>query len=479
MGRRRNRHLPPFETEITHLGPKGQGVGATPTGQVVLVRGAVPGSRIRVRPSGKRKGVWSGRIEARIRPSADAVTPQCEVFGLCGGCTLQTLSVEAQRRHKAAWVSAEVAQGWERDGLPESVSVHPLRAAPVAYGYRNKLELSFGSSRYLSEADHAAGLPIDGRFLGMHAPGRFDRVVDTERCHLGDEGMGELLRIVREHALVDDAPPCWNAREHVGFWRHLMLRMGANTGQRLVVLFTADPTPWPDADARIEALAEALLAAPLSDGSSVTGVHWCVNTGVADVARGALRRQWGASGLQEVLSGVRFELAPDAFFQTHTAAAEVLITTISEALGPVSGTLLDLYCGTGSIGLCLAGQAQRLIGIEEVESAVHNARENARLNGVEAEFRAAKVEDALDWVGGGADVHIVVDPPRAGLHPKVARKLAETDARVLVYVACHPRSLGRDAALLGPGWRMTDLWSVDLFPQTGHTEAVARFERVP
>ena len=138
-----------------------------------------------------------------------------------------------------------------------------------------------------------------------------------------------------------------------------------------------------------------LLAAPLSDGSSVTGVHWCVNTGVADVARGALRRQWGASGLQEVLSGVRFELAPDAFFQTHTAAAEVLITTISEALGPVSGTLLDLYCGTGSIGITLADRFEEVFGIEEVAAAVRDAQENARENGVTARYLCAKVEAEL------------------------------------------------------------------------------------
>lgn len=478
MARRRKRHIPPFETEITHLGPKGQGVGRTPNGQTVLVRGAVPGSRIRVRPSGKRKGVWHGRIEARIRPSADSVQPRCPVFGLCGGCTLQTISVEAQRRHKATWVVAEMAHGWERPALPENIQIHPLRAAPASYGYRNKLELSFGSSRYLSEADHAAGHAIDGQFLGMHAPGRFDRVVDTQRCHLGDDGMAELLQVVRRHALSKDAPPCWNAREHTGFWRHLMLRQGAKTGQRLVVLYTADPAPFESVDARIEAMADELMGLQVSDGSTVSGVHWCVNTGVADVARGETRRVWGAPSIQEILHGIRFDLAPTAFFQTHTAAAEVLVETIGDALGPVSGTLLDLYCGTGSIGLCLADQVDRVVGIEEVEAAVLNARENARRNGVTAEFRAAKVEDALGVITGGDEVHIVVDPPRAGLHPKVARKLAETPAKVLVYVACNPRSLGRDARLLEPGWRMTDLWSVDLFPQTGHTEAVARFERV-
>ena len=178
------------------------------------------------------------------------------------------------------------------------------------------------------------------------------------------------------------------------------------------------------------------------------------------------------------LGGLRFDLAPLAFFQTSTEGAEILVHTIGEALGSGHELLLDLYCGTGSIGICLADHAERVLGIEEVEAAIDNARANALSNGVSAEYRVARVESALDALAGGERVAAVVDPPRAGLHPKVALKLAAAQLDVLVYVACNPGSLGRDrVALEAGGWTLERAWAVDLFPQTGHLEVVARFVR--
>jgi len=470
MGRRR-RWQPPFEMEVTALGPRATGLGEAADGRTAVVRGAAPGSRVLVRVTGRKKGVWQGRRVRTIRPAAAGATPPCPVFGLCGGCALQELDGDAQRAAKADLVRRLVAPG-------EEVRVHPVRGGTALYGYRNKVELSFGPRRYLDDESHAAGASIDGRFLGFRAPGRFDRVVDTDRCWLVDEGANTLLGIVREHALHGDAPPPWCNREHVGFWRHLILRSGQRTGERLVVLVTGPVEPHPQADACVEALAQALQGAALADGSSVVGVVWWVEAGVADVARGDLRRQWGRDGLTEQLGegpdAVRCRLSARAFFQTNTLGAEVLYDTVGEALSG-QGTLLDLYCGTGAIGLYLGRRFARVLGVEEVASAVEDARANAALNGVQGTWRVAKVEQDLEALVDGDEVSVVVDPPRAGLHPKVAKRLASIRARELVYVACNPASLGRDAALLAPGWRMTDLWTVDLFPQTGHVEAVARF----
>jgi 23S rRNA (uracil1939-C5)-methyltransferase len=207
------------------------------------------------------------------------------------------------------------------------------------------------------------------------------------------------------------------------------------------------------------------------------GVQWRVNAGVADVARGEVIEARGADAIEERLGDVTFRLSPTAFFQTSTAGAKVLYDAVGEALGR-GGTLLDLYCGTGAIGLYLASRFDRVVGVEENAESVEDARANAVRNGIPATFRAARVEDALDEIRGGDGVRIVVDPPRAGLHPKVAKKLADTAADALVYVACNPASLGRDALVLAEGgWRMRELWTVDLFPQTGHVEVVARFVR--
>ena len=458
MARKR---LPPFELEVTHLDRKGVGVGQH-NGRVFRVRGAPPDSRVLVVPAGKRKGVWNGRRVHMVRPPPAYVRPACPVFGTCGGCVLQELSLEAQRSAKHAFALGQVSRG------PE-VRVHELRGGSEAYGYRNKVEMSFGSSRFLTEADHESGLPIDGKFLGFHAPGRFDRVVDTVGCSLVHDTVGQIVDIVRATAL-QEGPPAWNPRAQVGFWRHLLLRRAEATGEILVAIYTTSPTEDSQVGA-VAAVAEAIHAHP-----NVVGVLWIRNDGVADVARGEVERVWGRDWIEERLGEVTFRLSATSFFQTNTAAARVLYDTVGEAMGTCK-TLLDLYCGIGSIGLYLAGQAERVVGVEEVAAAVEDARANAARNGVSADYRCARAEDALEAISGGPGVAIVVDPPRAGLHPKVAKRLAGTSADVLVYVACNPASLGRDAEILADGWVLTDLWTVDLFPQTGHIEMVGRFVR--
>ncbi|MEQ1503202.1 MAG: hypothetical protein ABMB14_13275, partial [Myxococcota bacterium] len=185
--------LPPFECEITGLGPRGVGLGTAPDGRPIEVRGAPPGSRIAVAPTGRSKGTWTGRRLATIRPPAAHAAPRCAQFGLCGGCTLQELTLDAQRALKHQLAVSQV-------GPVDGVTIHPPRGAPDAYGYRNKVELSFGVRRYVSEADRAANAPIDGRFLGFHAPGRFDRVVDAPRCELVSDAVNQVIAAVRTAA---------------------------------------------------------------------------------------------------------------------------------------------------------------------------------------------------------------------------------------------------------------------------------------
>ncbi|MCB9677494.1 MAG: 23S rRNA (uracil(1939)-C(5))-methyltransferase RlmD [Alphaproteobacteria bacterium] len=454
--------IPPFETEIVKLGPKGVGVGTAPDGRPVHVRRAPPGGRVLVRPAGRRKGLWRGYRTALVRPPADGATPACPVFGLCGGCVLQELSLDAQRAHKLARAMEEVGEADWRG----------VRGSPDAYGFRNKMEFSFGTKRYASENEMAAGgVSLDGRFLGLHAPGRFDRIVDVADCPLLDDAGNAVLAATRDVLLRRDTS-IWDLRTHAGFLRHLLIRRGE--GSVYAGLFTASPADHHDQEA-MDAWFERIEA--IGAGVEVSA-GWYVNDGLADVARGVLRSQVGWPTLEMALLGKRFSLAPLAFFQTSTAGAAVLIETIGEALGSGHRTLLDLYCGTGAIGICLSGHAAQVVGIEEVEAAIDNARTNAAANGVAATYRVAKVEDALDALVGGPGVAAVVDPPRAGLHPKVAKKLAETPLEVLVYVACNPASLGRDRELLeAGGWRLEAAWAVDLFPQTGHLEVVGRFVR--
>ena len=461
MARRR---MPPFETEITHLGPKGVGVGLAPDGLPVHVRGVPVGSRVAVMVVRKKKGVWPGRRGAVIRPAPDAVPARCAVFGLCGGCTLQEMGLEAQHRAKEALIASAVGPEL---GRPVEKLVHRMVPGSTAFGYRNKVELTFGSRQYLRADALDSGVPIDGTYLGFHAPGRWDRIVDTTHCALVSEPMNALLTTVRNIALPSGRP-AWNPRSHSGFWRHLLLREARATGERLVGLYTA-PAQCEEDVAAARAVAERVA-------EHATGVFWAENASVADVAQGEVRERWGREHIEERLGDCVFQLSASSFFQTSTAGAETLYGVVGRALEGAE-TLLDLYCGAGTIGIFLAHRFPRIIGVEERAEAVADARQNATRNNVNATYHLGRMEKQLG-VLAQSGAAIVVDPPRAGLHPKVAEALGRIPGHSLAYVACNPASLGRDGAILERGgWRLTDIWPVDLFPQTGHVEAVGRFVR--
>lgn len=479
MGRRR--YTPPFEVTIDRIGKKGMGWGVAPDGLPVMVKPGPPGATLLVAPQGKKRGAWKGRRVELLTPPPDYIEPPCPVFGLCGGCVLQEIPLEAQRRAKMDYALGCVAEplGVDPAQLGQEVVIHPVRGAQESYHYRNKVELSFGNRRMLSQEAFDAGALIDGRFLGFHAPGRFDRIADAERCWLMPEEANALLSVLREHTLAEDALSCWDAREHTGFWRHVMIRHAVATNELLLILYTSPATQEVEVQA-VEGLAKALMEAPLPNEATLVGVRWLENDKVADVAQGVLRQQWGREWIEERLGETCFRIAAPTFFQVTKAGAEILYDTIGEALGEASGTLYDLYCGIGSIGLYLASSFERIVGVEEVEASVVAARENAAANDIEgASFYASKMEDMLEVLSGQEERRaLVVDPPRAGLHPRVARALATTSADVLVYVACEPASLGRDIPLLREGgWELRQLWVVDLFPQTGHVEMVAQFLR--
>jgi len=415
---------------------------------------------VHVAPFRRKKGVMHARRVALVSPPPGAVTPRCAAFGLCGGCTLQELGLPAQR-------AAKRAMALESLGDLGGVEAGPIHGPPAAYGYRNKVELSYGVRRYVSEADKLAGAAIEGAWLGFHAPGRFDRVVDAARCELVSEAQNAVIAAARAH-LANSAFDPWDVRAHVGFWRHLVLRE-TSLGQRLAAIYTAPPPAGREAEARAEVDA---LAAALPD---VRGALWHVNERVADAAIGPRRAILrGEAFVEEALGPVTYRLGATSFFQTNTSAARILYDVVGRMAG-AGDRLIDLYCGAGAIGLYLADRFPAVLGVELNEAAVADARANAARSGVSnATYIAGPVEAHLDAVTAG-DV-VVVDPPRAGLHPKAAAHLAALDAPRLVYVACKPASLARDRKILEAGrWRLDAVEAVDLFPQTGHIELVTRF----
>lgn len=477
------RFVPPFEARIDCLGAGGSGVGTAPDGSPFQLKPAPPGSVLEIMPLGKRQEIYQGRRLRMVTKPDGYQEPDCAAFGICGGCVLQELELPVQRRYKAEFALKEIAEklGVSVQSLQETVKIHPVRGADAAYHYRNKVEISFGPLRFLDRSDFEAGLTFEGRFLGFHAPGRFDRVADVSACSLISDGANAVLQTVRREALDGTDLPLWNQKAHTGFWRHLLLRQGHHTGEILCGLYTASDKTG-EHEPTLDRIAQALLKTPLPEGQTLVGVIWLENDSMSDVTRGTVRRVWGRDFLTERLGEgpdtIEYRLSLHAFFQTSTRGAEILYDTLREAVGRKHSRIFDLYCGIGSIGLYLRDMADHIVGVEEWAEAVHDARANASLNGVHhAEYHVGRMEETLQVLAGDMeDAAVIVDPPRNGLHPKVTEAIGKLRPATLLYVACKASSLGRDAKLLqAMGWRMSELWTVDLFPQTGHIEAVARF----
>ncbi len=496
---------PPVEVEIDGLDEDGMGTGLDDRGRRWTIRGAVPGALVLAggRPAG-------GALLGELRPPADAIAALCPQFGVCGGCLYQPLPPESQRRARMDTLTTLLA--------PLGVADPSMRATPGdGYGYRNRLELSFGVERYLSrdeqaaakaaracehattEADvaatvadttppaptrdpaegageptrQAADLPPPNRFLGFHGPGRFDRIVDVPACAIAVPSINAALERIRGDVLASPFA-AWDPHAQTGFWRHLGLRSGESGV--LVLIYTALASPEH----------EAWLRAHASNWG-VRGVLWYTTDRISDAALGELKEVLaGEATLYVSLGGVPMTLSPLAFFQVNPSGAEVLLEVIADALGS-GGLLLDLYCGVGALGLALHRRFEAIAGVDLVAEGIEEARRNAEALGIRADYRAGRAELVLpellreygDALSNGR-LAVLVDPPRAGLHPDALKLLSTVIADVLVYVACKPSSLLRDGrALLAAGWRCTSWTAVDLFPHTAHIEVVARFERAP
>ncbi|TPW14128.1 MAG: 23S rRNA (uracil1939-C5)-methyltransferase, partial [bacterium] len=391
-------------------------------------------------------------------------------FGPCGGCLWQNLDYARQLEAKAAQV---------RDCLVRLGGIEdpPLRAAlpaPAPYGYRNKMEFSF--------ADRAWDEP-DSRFgVGLHARGRFDKVVNNTECHIAPAWMTEVLNSVRELALASGLPPS-EMRTHGGFFRFLVLRDGRHTGERMAHLIT-----WPAAPGSIEERSvDEILGAVAARHPELTSLLHGTTGSKSSVAYcESWRTVHGLPVIHERLLDHVFEIGPNTFFQTNSQQAERLFNLALELAGPKVGLAWDLYCGVGALTLPLARQANHVVGAELIGASIEAARANATRNGVtNVEFVAIDMKEALSesglvdrdgtLVSGRPDL-VLVDPPRDGMHADVTAGLIRLAPPRIVYVSCNPGTLARDAARLAEGgYRMDVAVPVDMFPQTAHVEMVARF----
>ena len=343
-------------------------------------------------------------------------------------------------------------------GLAEP-PLEPILPAESQFFYRNKLEYSFTAT-------------AAGPALGFHRAGRWDEVLEIEKCWLTTDLGNAIRSAVRDWARAERLEP-YDQAEHTGYLRHLVVREGRNSGQVLVQLVTAAGERF-DRDEFVEVLRRF---------PEVRSIHWAVNETPAEVTNLPTTLLWGEEAIEEILCGLRFRVRPNAFLQTNTAMAERLYGIAREFASLTGGeTVYDLYCGIGTIGLSLASQALTVWGVEVSEESVACALENADLNGISnAAFFAGETADALAELRerAGAPEVVIVDPPRAGLSNKAVRRIGRLEAPKLVYVSCNPTTLAGNIKEFAASWGYTleRVRPVDMFPHTPHVESVSLLTR--
>ena len=470
LPRRKLRRDDVIDVAVERFDERGRGV-ARHDGQTVLLRRGIPGDRLRVRITHRRRDVAEGVTLERLEASALGVAAPCPHFGSCGGCTLQHLDYAAQLAGKRRLVEEPLrAAGLLADG----VAVEPVAGADDPWRYRNKMEFTFASRRWVDPSE-PANAPADFA-LGQHASGMYGKVVDVTGCAIEDEAADRVLASARELARAHGLAP-WDVHAHTGLLRHLVLRTarGREPGaprELLVNLVTST-----DAHELVDPYARALLARH----PEITTLVHNVNTKLAATAIGERERVLHGRGfLYERLFDLVFAVSANSFFQTNTAQAERLFAIVREE-ARLGGTELvhDLYCGTGSIALLLARAAREVVGFEQNPGSVADARRNAALNAIgNARFVEGDVLVEVARTGAGKPDVLVLDPPRAGLHPKVVPHLAALASRRIVYVSCNPASAARDLVpLTASGYAIERVRPVDLFPHTPHVECVVSLVR--
>lgn len=462
------------DIELTIEGLSGDGkTVARQEGMVFFVERAVPGDVVRARIWKLKKNYAEARAVEILKPSELRVSPRCKHFGVCGGCRWQDLAYDAQLTFKRK----NVIDAFERLGGFKDPDVRSVIGCEDPYFYRNKMEFTFSNFRWLTEEElHNEEAAKSELALGLHVPEHFEKVVNIEECFLQSELAAGILNTVREVCRVWNLS-VYSTRTHEGYLRHLVIREGKRTGEVLVNLVTT--SDWPEAMGNLKTLL-------LKQFPEITTIVNNITERRSMVALGDKEKVYHGEGTITERIGERvFRISANSFFQTNTLQAERLYAVAKDLAGlQKDDVVYDLYCGTGTIAICLADAVERVVGIEVVESAIDDAMRNVELNRVpNCYFLLGDLKDTLTKDSAWLREHpapsvIVTDPPRSGMHPKVIRQMVRLSPRRIVYVSCNPGTQARDARLLADaGYELGVIQPVDMFPHTDHVEAVALFTR--
>lgn len=437
-------------------------------GKVIFIENAVPGDLVDVQLIKNKKDWAEGRVLQFHSYSKDRVTPFCAHFGVCGGCQWQMLPYEKQLVYK----TRQVEDVLKRIGKVELPVLQPILGAAATSYYRNKIEYTFGNKRYLLKEElNDASIAGQQDVAGFHAKGFFDKVVDITTCYLQAEPTNEIRLAVKNLAIKNNWP-FYDIRNHTGFLRTMQVRL-CETGELMVNIMVGENDPE-----KIKELMDVVLA----KFPSITTLLYTVNTKWNDSLYDLEPIAYHGKGyVIEKLEDFQFKIGPKSFFQTNTRQAEKLYQ-VTRDFAELTGTetLYDLYCGTGSIGIFVSEKAKKIIGVEMIAAAIEDAKENAALNNLSGtEFFAGDVIDICNdefFASHGRPDVIITDPPRAGMHEKLVKKILDIAAPTVVYVSCNPATQARDLNLLDEKYMVTKVQPVDMFPHTHHIENVVQLK---
>uniref|UniRef100_UPI002714A906 23S rRNA (uracil(1939)-C(5))-methyltransferase RlmD n=1 Tax=Anaerotignum sp. TaxID=2039241 RepID=UPI002714A906 len=439
-----------YEITIDALGSNGEGIGRI-DGFTIFVEGALPEEFVRILIVKLKKSYGYGKLIEIISESPYRVEPHCPVAKTCGGCQLQHLSYEGQLLYKAKKVKDDL----ERIGGLKDIGEVTVFGMENPWRYRNKAQFPVGKG-----IDDLAE-------IGFYAK-RSHRIVDTPVCLLQNDVNDQIIACVREF-MNEYKISAYDEQKHKGLVRHILTRVGRNSGEIMVCIVINGKT-LPQSEALVEKFKKI---------NGVVSIVLNVNRELTNVILGTkVITLWGKSVIEDTLSGIFFEISPLSFYQVNPTQTEVLYNKAVE-MADLKGeeTVLDLYCGIGTISLFFAKKAKKVFGVEIVPEAIFDARKNAERNGItNVSFEIGAAEEVIPRLfqeqGIIADV-IVVDPPRKGCDQTLLDTIASIAPEKLVYVSCNPATLARDVAILTEkGFEVKDVQVVDQFPMTVHVEAI-------
>lgn len=470
MSRRKKRKQIFTNIKVEDAGAKGKAVAKAPDGRVIFLGNAVPGDVVDIETFKKRKSYFEGKAIAFHELSEKRVTPQCQHFGVCGGCKWQHMDYKYQLHYK----QTEVENNLKRIGHLDLPELMPIVGSEQTYFYRNKMEFSFSDNRWLSPEEIASGETISQKnALGFHIPGMWDKILDIEKCWLQEDPSNAIRNEIKDFAVAHDLS-FFNVRQQTGLLRSLMIRT-SSTGEIMVLIQFYDDH---------KEKRELLLNHLKNTFPNLTSLLYVINTkGNDTIYDQEVICYYGSDYIVEAMEGLKFKINAKSFYQTNSAQAYELYK-ITRNLANLTGEELvyDLYTGTGTIAQFIAKKAKKVVGVEAVPEAIEAAKANAQFNEItNVDFYVGDMKriftDTFIQTHGQPDV-IVTDPPRDGMHKDVVNQLLKVAPQRMVYVSCNSATQARDLALLKSDYRIAKVQPVDMFPQTHHVENVVLLERL-